>query len=200
MQQVVEAGVDSIEHSRMETGPGVWGFDESLAERMARKGIVAAPTMAASHRAFEYRARGGDVAVQPIALDTATRQENAARLRACGVQVVVGTDAGAALASFHEATHLELELLVGAGWTPIEALHAGTLAAARSLGLGGEIGSLEPGKVADILVAVGEPARTIEHIRRVYCVFQAGLPTVFEGQIIQDARESPRYRLATGPF
>jgi imidazolonepropionase-like amidohydrolase len=196
MQQVVEAEVDSVEHSRMEIGPGVWGFDEPLAERMARKAIVAAPTMAASHRAFEYRARGGDVAVQPIALDTATRQENAARLRACGVQVVVGTDAGAALASFDEATHLELELLVGAGWTPLEALHAGTLAAARSLGLGAEIGSLEPGKVADIVAVVGEPARSIDHIRRVYCVFQAGLPTVFDGQIIQDARDSLGYRLA----
>ena len=43
--------------------------------------------------------------------------------------------AGAALASFDEATHLEMELLVGAGWTPLEALHAGTLAAARSIGL-----------------------------------------------------------------
>ena len=196
MQQVVDAGVDSIEHSRMEIGPGEWGFDQTLAERMARDGVAAAPTMAASFRAFEHRARGGEVAVQPIALSTATRQENAARLRSCGVQVVVGTDAGAALASFDEATHLEMELLVGAGWTPLEALHAGTLAAARSIGVGDEVGSLEVGKVADIIVVAGDPARAIEHIRRVYCVFQAGIPTVFDGQITGDARVSLGYRLA----
>ena len=52
------------------------------------------------------------------------RQENARRLREAGVRVVVGTDAGASLARFDEAVHVELELLVGAGWSPLEAIEA----------------------------------------------------------------------------
>src|SRR5205823_4487102 len=44
IRAAVEAGVDSVEHARMEVGPGIWGFDGGLAREMAHRGIVAAPT------------------------------------------------------------------------------------------------------------------------------------------------------------
>ncbi len=190
--QMVDAGVDSIEHCRMEVGPGVWGFDEDLARRMAGAGITAAPTLAASYRAMQYRERGGEVAVRAGAIDIPTRQKNAARLRECGVTVVVGTDAGAALATFDEAAHVEMELLVKAGWTPLQAINAGTLAAARAIGLGEEIGSLEPGKRADVVAVLGDPSRTISHIRRVRVVVQGGVMVAADGQALQDARAGGR--------
>lgn len=188
IRQMVDVGVDSVEHCRMEVALGQWGFDEAVARKMAAASIRAVPTMAASHRAFQFRASGGDIGLQPIAIDSATRQKNAAKLRACGVPVVIGTDAGAALAAFDEATHLEAELLVGAGWTPAEALNAATLAAAEALGLDSEVGSLESGKLADIAVVLGDPTQDITQLRRIYAVYQHGIPTVLEGQVRTDAR------------
>ena len=73
--------------------------------------------------------------------------------------MVVGTDAGAALARFDEAAHVEMELLTGAGWTPLEAMEAGTLGAAIAIGRE-SCGSIEPGKLADLLVVRGDPTRT----------------------------------------
>lgn len=188
IRQMVEVGVDSVEHCRMEVALGQWGFDEAVARKMAAARIRAVPTMAASHRAFQFRANGGDIGLQPIAIDIATRQKNAAQLRACGVPVIVGTDAGAALAAFEEATHLEAELLVEAGWTPVEALNAATFAAAEALGLESEVGSLEAGKLADVAVVLGDPTQDITQLRRIYAVYQHGIPSVLDGQVRSDAR------------
>lgn len=186
--QVAEAGIDSIEHCRFEVGTGVWGFDEKVAEVIAKKGITASPTLAASHRSQQYAKEGGTVGLRPGALDTATKQKNALRLRECGVLVVVGTDAGASLAQFDEAANIEMELFVGAGWPPLEALMAGTLGAAKAIGLDREIGSVEPGKQADLLIVGGDPSTSITDLRRVRRVYQSGKLVVSEGQTTQDAR------------
>ena len=101
---------------------------------LADKGIFAAPTLAASYRAFQRQAAGGKVGIRAGAIPFATRQKNAAMLREAGIRVVVGTDAGASLCRFDEAVHVEMEALVGAGWTPVEAIHAGTLGSATAVG------------------------------------------------------------------
>ena len=54
---------------------------------------------------------------------------------------------------------MEIESLVGAGWTPLEALKAATLFAATAIDREKEIGSLEPGKLADLVVMRGNPSR-----------------------------------------
>jgi imidazolonepropionase-like amidohydrolase len=195
IKQVAEAGVDSVEHCRMEIPPGVWGFDESVARTMAERGITAAPTMAASHRAAELHARGGEVALRPGGIPTGIRQQNAARLRECGVSVVVGTDAGAALATFDEATHVEMELLVGAGWSPLDALRAGTLGAAAAIGLDREIGSIEAGKAADLVIVEGDPSQDVTQARRVVCVIQDGKTAVDGGHLLADGNRFARGRL-----
>jgi imidazolonepropionase-like amidohydrolase len=132
MRRAVDAGVDGIEHARMEVAPGQWGFDAKLARAMADQGITAAPTLAASFRASQAKAAGAKVGLREGMVPIPVRQQNAWRLREEGVKVVVGTDAGAALARFDEAVHVELELLVGAGWTPLEAIEAGTRGAATA--------------------------------------------------------------------
>jgi imidazolonepropionase-like amidohydrolase len=191
MRASVAAGVDGIEHARMEVAPGEWRFDDELAREMADRGVVAAPTMAASFRALQCQAAGKPVGVRSGAIPIELRQKNARRLRESGVPVVTGTDAGAALARFEEAINLELELLVGAGWTPFEALEAATLGAARALRLDKEVGSLEPGKHADLVVVRGDPTRDITHARQVERVFQRGRCVVGGGQAILDARPHP---------
>ena len=116
---------------------------------------------------------------------------NAKRLRECGVKVIAGTDAGASMARLEEAMHIEMECLVGAGRTPREALEAGTLGSATAIGRDKEIGSLEPGKLADIVVVRGEPTKDISDIRQVEQVFLSGELVAGAGQIKRDARPSP---------
>lgn len=191
MRGAVDAGVDGIEHARMEIAPGQWGFDDELARAMATKGITAAPTLAASFRAFQGKVAGLRVGLREGMVPIPVRQENARRLREAGVRVVVGTDAGAALARFDEAVHVELELLVGAGWSPLEAIEAGTLGAAGAIGRETEIGSAEAGKLADLVVVRGDPTRNISDIRQVERVFQGGRLVASSGQLTSDTRPLP---------
>jgi imidazolonepropionase-like amidohydrolase len=191
MRMAVSAGVHGIEHARMEVSPGEWGFDEALAREMADRGVTAAPTMAASYRAFQCRAAGGRVGLREGAVPVPVRQKNARRLRESGVRVVVGTDAGAALARFDEAAHVEMELLTGAGWTPLEALEAGTLGAAIAIGREKLVGSLEPGKLADLLVVRGDPTEQISDVRQVERVFLGSRLVADADGVVSDRRPNP---------
>jgi imidazolonepropionase-like amidohydrolase len=191
MRRAVEAGVQGIEHARMEVAPGQWGFDDEVARAMADQGITAAPTLAASFRASQAKAAGAKVGLREGMVPIPVRQQNARRLRERGVRVVVGTDAGAALARFDEAAHLEMELLVGAGWSPLDAIEAGTRGAAAAIGLLEEIGTIEPGKIADLVVVRGDPSRNISDIRHVEHIFQRGREVASGGGVLADRRPRP---------
>jgi imidazolonepropionase-like amidohydrolase len=69
----------------------------------------------------------------------------------------------------------ELELLVEAGFTPLEAIRIGTLNGATYLGLADRIGSIAPGKNADLLVIRGNPAAKIDDVEKVDIVFKDGV-------------------------
>ncbi|HEU4670045.1 MAG TPA: amidohydrolase family protein [Dyella sp.] len=69
----------------------------------------------------------------------------------------------------------EVELLVEAGFTPVEAIRIATLNGARYLGEGDRIGSIEPGKVADLVLVSGNPAADIKAIENVVTVFKDGV-------------------------
>ena len=71
--------------------------------------------------------------------------------------------------------HRAIELLVDAGFTPIEAIRIGTLNGATYLGLADQIGSVTSGKIADLLVVKGNPATTIADIENVVIVFKDGI-------------------------
>src|SRR5213079_2902290 len=77
---------------------------------------------------------------------------------AAGVKVVAGTDAGG---HGHPNNALELEHLVAAGLTPMQALQAATSRAAECLGLKGEIGTIEKGKLADLVLVDGDPLKDV---------------------------------------
>jgi imidazolonepropionase-like amidohydrolase len=69
----------------------------------------------------------------------------------------------------------QIELLVEAGFTPVEAISIGTLNGAKYLGRDARIGTIAVGKQADLVVAAGDPSRTIADIRRVETVFKNGV-------------------------
>jgi hypothetical protein len=97
------------------------------------------------------------------------------RLHAAGVPVASGTDAGMA-GTFHGyATLHELELLVEAGLTPMQAIVAGTSASAKALGVESQRGTIAAGKVADLVLIDGQPDRTIADIGKTSRVFLNGV-------------------------
>jgi imidazolonepropionase-like amidohydrolase len=91
-------------------------------------------------------------------------------LHAAGVPIVAGSDTG--LVGY--GLDRELELYVAAGMTPIAAIQTATLGAARTMKLGGESGSVEVGKRADLILVEGNPLTNIGDLRRVTKVVRGG--------------------------
>ncbi len=106
------------------------------------------------------------------ALSVATK--NLKTLSDQGVRIAMGTDTGPAgrFQGFFE--HLELEMMVDAGLTPMQALVAATGDAARCHGKQGEVGSIQPGAAADFLIVKGNPLQDIKATRAIQSVWIGG--------------------------
>ena len=91
-------------------------------------------------------------------------------LHAAGVPIVAGTDQGIPGYSLHR----ELEVYVEAGFTPLEALQAATILAARAVGVEKESGSLELGKRGDVLLLNADPLMDIHNTRAVWRTVSQG--------------------------
>lgn len=97
--------------------------------------------------------------------------ENARQARQAGVTIVSGSDA---VAGVHGQNFYELEWLVKAGLTPLEAIHAATADAARLLGIENQTGEIRVGLQADIIALKGDPSRDITALERVSFVLKSG--------------------------
>jgi imidazolonepropionase-like amidohydrolase len=149
----IEAGVDSIEH-------GCY-LDENPRhlERMAERGIFFVPTLLV----YEYHRKSPQPHVRARA--EALQEHHVASIQralAMGVKVVAGTDAGG---HGHPANAGELECLVKSGMSPMQALQAATGWAAECCGKEAELGTVEPGKLADLVVVSGDPLADIAVLR-----------------------------------
>jgi imidazolonepropionase-like amidohydrolase len=98
---------------------------------------------------------------------------NALALQAAGVPVLAGTDNGNPGVAAGSSLHGELELLVRAGLTPVQALQAATSAPARAFGLA-DRGRIAPGLRADLLVVDGDPTKDITATRNIWAIFKRG--------------------------
>jgi imidazolonepropionase-like amidohydrolase len=141
----VEAGVDSIDH-------GCYLDEEpELLDLMAQRGIFFVPTFAV----YDYHRKSPLPHVRERAQHL--EQHHVASLRralAAGVKIAAGTDAGG---HGHPPNALEIACLVRAGMTPLQALRAATGRAAECIGRERDLGTLEPGKLADLVVVKGDP-------------------------------------------
>jgi imidazolonepropionase-like amidohydrolase len=92
-------------------------------------------------------------------------------LHRAGIPVVAGTDQTIPGYSLHR----EIELYVQAGFTPMEAIQAATIVPARVMGLDREVGTVEPGKRADVIVLSANPLDDIRNTRKVEYVITNGV-------------------------
>ncbi|HEV2124954.1 MAG TPA: amidohydrolase family protein, partial [Chloroflexota bacterium] len=165
-----QAGVVSIEHGTM--------ANEEAAAVMARHGTVLVPTFsAAAGVAREAKAGRLPPAITSQALAIEPMHADAFRAaRDAGVKIASGSDTGVPGTTFGENAR-ELGYLVAHGFTATEALLAATRDAATVLGWADRIGTLEVGKLADLIVVDGDPEEDVDclsDLSRIHLVLKGG--------------------------
>ncbi|MBO8140838.1 MAG: amidohydrolase family protein [Firmicutes bacterium] len=168
VRNAVLAGVDTIEHGH--------GASNETFELMADRGVVLVPTLSLPAMRARRGPAGGlppeQAAVWQRHLDR--QLDSVARARRCGVLIAAGTDfVGPPHTPFGENA-VEFQLLVEAGMTAREALLAGTVTGARALGMESFVGTLQAGKLADLIAVRGRPWEDIAAVRDVRFVMKGG--------------------------
>ncbi|HXT65772.1 MAG TPA: amidohydrolase family protein [Nitrospiraceae bacterium] len=170
MKNAIQAGVHSIEHATL--------MDGVAANMMKQQGVFMVPTLSALATTAACRLGCG---IPESALDKAksmTKHHQVSFKNALrdGIQIAMGTDAGTPF-NFHGENAQELERMVAFGMSPMQAILASTSAAARLIGIQDQVGTIEKGKLADLLLFEGNPLRRIDLLRdrnRIIGVMQAG--------------------------
>lgn len=168
----LKAGVDSVEHATYTNAETNALFKRSNAWLV--------PTMVAPHAALA-QARAGTTSAATLAKaeeTVAVHNENIAKAIRDGVRIAFGTDSGVA---DHGKNAKEFALLVKAGLTPAAAIRAATIDAATLLDRASRIGSLEPGKDADIVAVATSPLDDVTVLERVRFVMRQGVVHRLEG-------------------
>ena len=189
MVRALEAGVDMMEHALFVEPDGSYAFDPKIAERIAQKGTYISPTVQTGYR--QRQALVEKAQQEPLTL---AEQERLDRLEVkyesqvsglsrfwseWGIPIVFGTDAPPLVLdptrSFGKyVVGLELMLMAEAGMRPTDIIQAATSIAAKAVGVGDLIGTVEPGKEADLIVVEQDPLKDISALGNVVMVMKGG--------------------------
>ena len=126
-------------------------------------------------------------------------KRNVKKLLDAGVLLAAGTDAPYPGVFQGEAIHHELELLVAAGMTPLQAIRTATSNAARVMHAEEEWGSLQTGRAANVLIVAGNPAERINDTRQVETVILNG-KILDRASLRFDPKRDPGFRAVNGNF
>ncbi|MGB8508989.1 MAG: amidohydrolase family protein, partial [Pyrinomonadaceae bacterium] len=166
-KRAIRAGIDSIEH-------GTFLDDEAL-DMMKARGTFLIPTLMASEGIRERLDKGLHL---PPPIETKARAAIASRdqvfRKALARKIKIGLGTDAAVYP-HGRNAEEFRLMVGLGMRPVDALRAATSVDAELLGISDRLGSLEPGKLADIIAVPGDPTQDIRQTEKVFFVMKEGV-------------------------
>lgn len=176
----LKAGVDTIEHGLHLTEENVAG--------MAEQGIVLVPTIRLPLHIIEIKEQleavneYGAVAVRHATAALPTHAASFKRALAAGVTIAAGTDTSSFVGGIDSLVS-DLDYMVELGMTPTEALLSATSTAAKTLDMAGDIGTIAPGAVADLLICKGAPTNDIRALDDVMLVMQDGETVVAAPEI-----------------
>src|SRR6476469_6396350 len=162
-REAIEAGVDSIEH-------GSFMKPETLT-LMKKKGTFLTPTLMASDWIMSKIDNYPPALQQKAKAATAARSEMFRNAVQMGIKISFGTDAAVYP---HGQNAKEFKLMVDLGMTPIDALKSATANDADLLGIAQKVGTLEKGKLADVIAVPGDPTADITATERVSFVMKEG--------------------------
>lgn len=164
----LSAGADSIEHGTL--------LDDASVALFKTAGAYYVPTLSTVNGYIERLAANPNAYPPDVLAKVKWRIEVTGRSLAkaypAGVKIAFGTDAGV---SKHGRNADEFELMVKHGMPPMAAIEAATVHAARLLGVEAQVGTLEPGKAADIIAVDGDPTADVTVLKRVGFVMKGGV-------------------------
>ncbi len=166
-RRAVRAGIDSIEHGSF--------LDDEALDLMKARGTFYVPTLMAAVGLRERMRREG--AFSPAILEKARAAAGALdgtvrKAISRGVRIALGTDSAVYP---HGRNAEEFSELVRLGMKPVDALRAATSVNAELFGLAARLGTLEPGKIADLVAVPGDPTQDIRQTERVFFVMRDGV-------------------------
>jgi imidazolonepropionase-like amidohydrolase len=178
VERAVAAGVDSIDHG--------FTLSDAVVERMLKQGTMVVATFNAILGIIKdggknpYWAAHLPVIRHRVAMATESFQ----KAYRAGVPFAMGTDASSRPLAVLGEVAPEFEALRTVGLTPMEAIQAGTMNAAKLLGWEKRIGSIEPGKLADIVVLNRNPLEDLSAIADVHMVIKGGVTVSLNGRLV----------------
>ena len=170
IKNAIRAGIRSIDH-------GIYLDDEAI-DLMLEHGTWLVPTLMAPRGVIDAAEAGASIAeasVQKAREVVETHRASFAKAVEAGVKVAMGTDSGV---TPHGQNLRELALMVEGGMTPMDAVVATTASAAALMGLQDELGTLETGKRADLVVVDGDPLEVATLADRITQVYKDGVRVV----------------------
>ena len=177
IKNAVRAGIRSIEH-------GIYLDDEGV-DLMLERGTWLVPTLVAPLGVLDAADAGASLPASTVEKAKAVvgvHQQAVGRAIAAGVKVAMGTDSGVAP---HGANLRELDLLVRCGMSPQQALVATTSSAGELMGVGDDLGTLEPSKRADLVLLEGDALEVATLRERVRQVWKDGVLVAEDGKVLR---------------
>jgi len=157
----IKAGVDTIEHCPWFDRVEGFDFKEEIIPEMVKKNIYVNPILPAA-----------------FASNTTSDFEKRMKLMRikykAGIKMIAGTDAGVRTVDFDQLWFSIKLLADKIGLTNYDAIKSGTSEAARALGINNEVGTIEKGKIADLIIVDGNPLEDLEALKRIVMILKDG--------------------------
>ena len=184
VRNCVKAGIHNLVHCSWlsENPEELYDYDPDVTDQIAEKGIYVDPTLALSHlNKLRGRVKTPDSGAMA---DPERRFEILRDMWDRGVKFVTGMDSGMTNAHFDDFAYIPEVMVNSMGISPMEAITCATKTSSECLGRDNEIGTITPGKSADVLIINGDPSVKIETLHNVDTIVARGSVIKESGQLL----------------